>query len=135
EPLAEPLEVTGQPVLHLRIACAEPDPFVFAYLIVIGADGKAFYITEGELRLVHRKIARSEQTLHSYARRDAQPVPKGTPFDADLTLLPTSVLLPKGSRLQLVLASGDSSTFAPTAEYEAQIASASHLELPVRDRE
>src|SRR5262245_57610201 len=67
QPLSGPLEITGQPILHVRLTCSEPDPSIIAYLIVIGPDGTPCYATEGHLRLIHRKLAPSELTLHSYA--------------------------------------------------------------------
>jgi predicted acyl esterase len=126
------VEITGQPVLRLRLTCSQQDPSIIAYLVAIDRKGNAFYLTEGHLRLLHRKLDASEQTLHTYTRRDAQPVPKDQETDADLTLLPTSVFLQKGTRLQLLLASGDEATFASSGEYEATISPSSQLELPVK---
>jgi uncharacterized protein len=131
-PLASPLEITGQPILRLRLSCAPADPSVIAYLVAVDAKGTSFYITEGHLRLIQRKLNATEQTLHTYSKKDAEPVTKDTEMDADLTLLPTSVLLAKGMRLKLMLASGDEATFATSGEYEAQILGTSRLELPVR---
>ena len=133
-PLAHPLEITGQPVLRLRLACAAPDPSVIAYLVAVDPRDKAFYLTEGHLRLVDRKPDRSQPTLHTYQRGDAEPVPPGREIEADLTLLPISVLLPQGYRLRLLLAAGDSSTFATSGAYDATIFSASEIELPARER-
>jgi hypothetical protein len=82
--------------------------------------------------LLQRKLDASEQTLHTYTRQDAQLVLKGQEFEADFTLLPISVFLQKGTRLQLLLASGDDATFAPSGGYEASISSPSQLELPVK---
>jgi hypothetical protein len=131
-PLSAPMEITGQPILRLRLTCSQQDPSLIAYLVAIDHKGKAFYLTEGHLRLLHRKLDASEQTLHTYTRQDAQPVLKDLETDADLTLLPTSVFLQKGTRLQLLLASGDEATFASSGEYEATISSSSQLELPVK---
>jgi hypothetical protein len=130
-PLAAPLEITGPAILRLRMTCEEKDPSVIAYLVAVDSQGKTFYITEGHLRLIQRKLAPSEQTLHTYVKKDALPVKKGEEMEADLTLLPTSVRLAKGMRLRLLLASGDEATFATSGEYEAQISGASHLELPI----
>ena len=131
-PLAAPLEITGQAVLRLRLTSAQADPSVIAYLVAIDPKGTAFYVTEGHLRLIQRRLNTSEQTLHTYAKADARPVTKDTEMEADLTLLPTSVLLRKGMRLRLILASGDDATFATSGDYEAKISGASSLELPVR---
>lgn len=50
------------------------------------------------------------QPLHTYTHRDAQPVPEYQEIEANLTLLPISVLLKKGTRLRLSLASGPDAT-------------------------
>ena len=131
-PLAAPLEITGQAVLRLRLSCFREDPSIIAYLVAVDSKGNSFYVTEGHLRLLHRKLNASQQTLHTYAKRDAQAVAKGVEMEADLTLLPTSVLLSKGMRLRLLLASGDTSTFDTSGEFEVSIFPSSRLELPVR---
>lgn len=131
-PFPEPLEITGQPILRVRLTCAQGDPSIIAYLVAIDAQSNSHYLTEGHLRLLLRKLLSSQQTLHSYAHRDAQAVPKDQELEADLTLLPTSVFLKKGSRLQLLLASGDDRTFSTSGGYEATIFSSSQLELPVK---
>jgi putative CocE/NonD family hydrolase len=133
-PLVTPLEITGQPVLRLRLACSRPDPSVLAYLVAVDPRGRARYLTEGHLRLVHRKAAPSEPTLHTYLRRDALPVGPGQEVEADLTLLPFSALLPAGHRLRLLLAGGDAPTFSTSGEYEATVSPASVIELPVKER-
>jgi hypothetical protein len=79
--------------------------------VAIDPEDKSYYLTEGDLRLLHRKLDASQQTLHTYTHRDAQPVPEDQEIEADLTLLPISVLLRKGTHLQLLLASGDDATF------------------------
>jgi uncharacterized protein len=130
-PLQAPLEITGQPVIRLRLACHQDDPSIIAYLVAVDAAGNSFFVTEGHLRLLQRKLNRTEQTLHTYVRRDEQAVAKDAEMEADLTLLPTSVLLPRGTRLHLLLAAGDTSTFATSGEYDAVVSASSQLELPV----
>ena len=133
-PLASGLEITGQPILRLRLSCGARDPAVFAYLLAVDPRGRAFYLTEGQLRLVDRKLAPSEPTLHTYRRQDAAPVLEGRTFAADVTLLPISAWLPPGFRLRLALAAGDASTFERAEEYQAAIDAASTLVLPARRR-
>jgi len=131
-PLRVPLEITGQAVLRLRLTCSQQDPSIIAYLVAIDNKGNSFYLTEGHLRLLHRILDDSEQTLHTYTHRDAQQIPKDQEMKADLTLLPTSVFLQKGTRLQLLLAGGDGATFSSSGGYEATVSSSSELELPVK---
>jgi uncharacterized protein len=133
-PVSEALEVTGQPILRLRLSCSQPDPSILAFLVAVDPEDKSYYLTEGHLRLLHRKRDASQQTLHTYTHRDAQPVPVHQEIEADLTLLPTSVLLKKGTRLRLLLASGDDATFVSSGPYEASILGSSQLQLPVADK-
>ena len=126
-------EMTGQPVLRLRMSCINSeDPSVVAYLFAVDPSGKSFYLTEGHLRLIDRKLDSTQQTLHSFARQDALPVRTGQQMQADLTFFPVSVILRKGYRLELVLSSGDEATFSNSGAYTATISSESTLELPVR---
>ncbi|HKV42325.1 MAG TPA: CocE/NonD family hydrolase [Blastocatellia bacterium] len=134
EPIATAIEITGQPVLHLKMQCPRADPSVFAYLMALDPEGKEKVLTEGQLRLLHRKLNTSEQTLHTYARADALPVVPGQEIEAVVTLLPLSVVLPKGDRLRLLLASNDTSVFAGSAAYEATMLPSSYIELPEKQR-
>jgi putative CocE/NonD family hydrolase len=133
-PISEALEVTGQPILRLRLSCSQQDPSILAFLVAIDSEGKSYYLTEGHLRLLHRKLDTSQETLHTYTHRDAQPVPEDQEIEADLTLLPISVLLKKDTRLRLLLASGDDATFVSSGPYAANIFASSQLQLPVADK-
>jgi predicted acyl esterase len=145
-PLNTALEITGQPVLRLRLSCSEPavagssppsakfDPGIFAYLTAIDPQGKSIYLTEGQLRLIDRKLTAPDQTLHTYARRDREEVPQNRQFEADLTLFPISALIPAGYLLRLSLAANDKSVFGSSLPYKATIFAISKLEIPVRDR-
>jgi putative CocE/NonD family hydrolase len=133
-PLETAIEITGQPVLRLNLECSQADPTVFAYLIALDPQGNPTVLTEGQLRLIHRKLNKSEQTLHTYTRADAAPVPSGKPIEADITLLPMSAVLPKGYRLQLLLASNDTSTFASAPQYGGTVFASSQIDLPEKER-
>ncbi|HXH38275.1 MAG TPA: CocE/NonD family hydrolase, partial [Thermoanaerobaculia bacterium] len=126
-PIDKPLEITGQPVLHVRLACTGGDPSLFAYLTALDDQGKAVYLTEGQLRLADRK--------GTFLRSDAEPVPNGTPIDATVTFFPTSAVVPAGWRLRLLLASGDTSSFATSGPFDATIFSSSTIELPAITRQ
>jgi len=132
-PLDHDLEITGQPVLSLSLSAQQAaDCAIFAYLAAIDPSGRAVYLTEGQLRLASRKFDPSQTTLHSFRRADASPAPVESPFEAVVTLLPTSVLVRQGWRLRLLLASGDRSTFEATGDFDAVVSSASSLILPTR---
>ncbi|PYP90466.1 MAG: hypothetical protein DMG65_11605 [Candidatus Angelobacter sp. Gp1-AA117] len=132
--LDTPIEITGQPLLRLRLSGNIPDADVMAYLTAVDPQGKTYYLTEGYLRLKLRKVDPSQQTLHSYLQRDLEEIPQGKEFEADLTLFPVSALLPRGYRLRLSLASGDTPQFAKSSPFEANIFSTSELELPSKPR-
>lgn len=131
-PLRETLEITGRPVLRLRIASSIADPSVFAYLSAVDPHGKAVYLTEGELRLIQRKLAAGEPSLHTYARGDMLPVPVNTAVDADVALFPLSATIPAGYRIRVALAAANSTTFATAGPFAGVIGGASRLDLPVR---
>ena len=133
-PLRTNIELTGQPILRLRITCSHRgDPAMIAYLLAIAPDGKAAYLTEGHLRILQRKLDATQQTLHSYTRKDALALPMHREIEADMTLLPLSVTIWKNARLELLLSSGDKATFAESGGFEAAISSDSTLELSVND--
>jgi uncharacterized protein len=119
-PLNQSVEITGQPVLRLRLRPMREDPSLLVYLVVIDSHNQPIYLSEGHLRLVHRKLDTSEATLHTYMRRDASPVKSEEEIEAAMTLLPLSALVPKGSRLRLLLAAADDADF-PGMPYSAVI--------------
>lgn len=121
-PLDKPIEITGQPSLHVRLSCGGGDPSLVAYLTAVDVAGKAVYLTEGQLRLIDRK--------GTFLRKDAEPVPNGAPVDAVIAFFPTSAVVPAGWRLRLLLASSDTSSFATSGPFAATIFSSSTLELP-----
>jgi putative CocE/NonD family hydrolase len=132
-PLDQSVEITGQPVLRLRLHAMREDPSLLAYLVVIDSHNRPIYLSEGHLRLIHRKLDASQATLHTYLRRDASPVRSEEEIEAVITLLPVSALVPTGSRLRLLLAAADDADF-PGTPYSAVIEPSSRLELPLKAR-
>ena len=133
-PMEQTVEITGQPVLRISMRVSREDPTLLAYLVTINPHNRPVYLTEGHLRLVHRKADSTEQTLHSYRRGDAQPVKSGDLVETVITLLPTSVLVPAGYRIRLLLASSDRDNFPASPAYSATIDGGSRLELPMAVR-
>jgi putative CocE/NonD family hydrolase len=134
DPLPSTIEITGTPVLRLGMTASVGDPSLFAYLLAVAPDGSVTDLTQGELRLVHRKLSPSLPALHSFLRRDAQLVAPGTPLDVPIALLPFSATVPKGYRLRLALAAGELPAFATVGAYTATIRASSHLDVPMRER-
>ena len=146
-PLARATEVTGTPVVSLELASTATDGAVFTYLADVAPDGRVTYVTEGELRGLHRKVSTGKPPFpifgpyHSFDRADAQPLVPGRQAALAFALLPTSVLIRKGHRIRVAIAGADSGTFAripatgpPVLAVARNSASASAIDLPVRPR-
>ena len=120
EALDAPLEIAGHAVVSLWLMSSEPDAALFVYLSEVEADGTSRYVTEGVLRAIHRVEApppanyRASWPWHSYARKDARPMPIGEPQLLRLALLPTAWRFSAGSRIRLSIAGGDADHFAQT---------------------
>jgi putative CocE/NonD family hydrolase len=117
EPLAQELEITGHPVVELNVSSTREDGIFFVYLEAVRPDGVSCYLTEGQLRGVHRKVWNGSPfsvlgPQRSYLRSDAEPLTPGKPTVLAFTLLPISALLPAGYRLRVCLAGSESATFA-----------------------
>jgi len=134
EPLTTAIEITGTPVLHLTMSASIADPSLFAYLLAVAPDGTTTDLTQGELRLVNRKLDGSSIALHSFLRRDAERVRRDAAMDVQLALLPLSTTVPKGYRLRLALAAGERPAFVTGGAYVASVDGRSRLELPIRER-
>jgi len=118
QPIETEMELTGYPQVTLYISSSHTDGAFFVYLESLLEDGKAVYLTEGQLRALHRKVSdnppyRQFTPYHSFRRTDSQPLPPGEEIELQIGLQPISVLLPAGSRLRLSLACADKDTFAP----------------------
>ena len=116
EPLMHDVEITGHPVVHLNITSTREDGVFFAYLEAVRPDGVSCYLTEGQLRALHRKVwTQSPFSVlgpqHSCLRRDAQPLTPGEPAILAFTMWPISARLPAGYRLRVCLAGSDKTSF------------------------
>ncbi|MEY3443259.1 MAG: hypothetical protein RLZZ519_1540 [Bacteroidota bacterium] len=145
EPLSTPTEVTGHGEARLYIRTQEQDATFFVYLEDITPGGEIWYVTEGEIRALHRKVStatppyRDAIAYHSYLREDAAPIPAGEIVEVRFDLLPVSYLFKKGHRMRIAIATGDCDNFKqisnPGAKYELILGGefASQVVLPVMD--
>jgi putative CocE/NonD family hydrolase len=116
-PLAADLEVTGHPLVTLHVASTASDGAFFAYLEDVGPDGSVGYVTEGELRALHRRLRPADGDplglpRRSFARADAAPLVPGEVAELTFDLLPTSYVFAAGHAVRLALAGADADHFA-----------------------
>jgi len=140
-------EITGYPVVNLLVTSTAADGAFFVYFEDVDERGIVTYITEGELRALHRKISNETPPYkmlvpyHSFLRKDALPLVPGQLAELKFGLQPTSVLIKKGHRLRIAIAGADKDTFAripatgvPTITVARNRKDASWIELPVVGR-
>ena len=144
-PLDADLEVTGNPIVTLQLASTSTDGNFFVYLedVAPPPDGRVIYVTEGQLRGIHRKVSsdppyRVLYPYHSLRKADAAPLVPGEMTTLTFGLIPTSVVFKRGHRIRVALAGADKDTFARLPKDEIPVwtvsrsrASASFIELPV----
>lgn len=147
--LERDLEVTGTPALSITLACDREDTAVFAYLEDVAPDGTVTYLTEGQLRALHRRPGTGSAPYetygpwHSYAEADTAPLEPDVPVELELALWPVSVLLRAGHRLRLALAGADAGLFRQVpaggaVRWRLHLGGgpdAARLHLPVRSRD
>jgi uncharacterized protein len=143
-PLSEAMEITGHPVVTLYISSTAQDGAFYVYLEDIDEQGDVIYVTEGQLRSLHRQISSDQPPYavfgpyHSFEREDGQPQQPEEIMELSFDLLPTSVLIQKGHRLRVAIAGHDADTFArypaqgnATLTLQRNTLYASHIDLPV----
>jgi putative CocE/NonD family hydrolase len=116
EPLREDLVLRGEAVARIWISSGAPDLDLFVYLEEIDSRGRSSYVTEGELRLSHRRTseppyANFDLPFHSHHRSELEPLPPDLPVLAELAFLPTAYRFGKGKRLRLALTFADADNF------------------------
>ena len=143
EQLTNDLKVTGTPAVHLTISSSASDGAFFVYLEDVAPDGRVTYITEGQLRAVHRRLQKGEPPYasygpwHSYSARDIEPLVPAEPTTLSFTLWPISVLFSAGHSIRIALAGADTPLFRripPEGEVQIEVHSPnSYVDLPIRE--
>lgn len=143
-PLEADAEISGYPVVTLYLASTEPDGVLFVYLEDVDEGREVTYVTEGQLRVIHRRVSTEpgpyvlQVPYHSFKRADAMPLVPGEPAEITFGLLPVSALVRKGHRLRVAIAGHNKGTFARippegtpvlTVAWNEQFAS--YIDLPV----
>lgn len=144
-PLERAMEVTGHPLVTVYLSADTTDATVFAYLEDINETGTATYVTEGQLRALHRKILTSPKDYpngipyRTFTRQHASPLVPGKVTELTFDLLPTSYQFQQGHRIRLAIAGADKDHFAilpgknPSLTIHRAPPYSSHLVLPVVD--
>lgn len=145
KPLQQAVEITGHPVIHLQMSSTQTDGAVIAYLEEMAPDGTVTLLTEGGLRLIHRKVSNKTPPYplfgpyHTFEKKDAMPMPVGELTEIGFDLLPLSVRVKKGHALRIAIAGHDKNCFdrlPPVGEQMYGIyrnaEAASYIDIPVR---
>jgi len=143
-PLTEDLEVTGYPVVHLKLSSTHSDGTFIVYLEDVSPQGIVTYITEGVLRGIHRKVTEEPGPwkrpipYHSYLAADSETMVPGEVTELSFALEPTSFLFREGHRIRIAIAGHDAAAFrripesgTPVLKVQRNSLHASFLELPV----
>ena len=147
DPLETDIEITGHPVISLFVTSTHSDGAFYVYLEEVDESGKVTYLTEGQLRAVHRLISRSQPPTripvpyHSFMKADAMPLIPRQIAELRFGLQPISALVKKGHRLRVAIAGHDKDTFIripaegiPTIALQRNRKASSLIELPIVKR-
>ena len=145
-PFERQTELSGHAVVQLHLSTSEHDASVFVYLSEVDSDGKSSFITEGLLRLLHRREAqppasyRATWPYRSFRREHASHMQPDVPEKVRFALLPVSWMLQAGSRLRMAIAGADADHFAqvphgrpPLLKFSLGGEDASFIDLPLRE--
>jgi putative CocE/NonD family hydrolase len=143
-PLAGDAEITGHPIVTLYVTSTETDGAFYVYLEDVDEAGQVTYVTEGQLRAIHRRVSSNtppyklQVPYHSFKEADAMPLVPGETAELTFGLHPTSVLIRKGHRIRIGIAGHDEGTFVripaegtPVISVARNKLQASYVDLPV----
>jgi putative CocE/NonD family hydrolase len=116
-PLDHGLEITGHPVISLYVSANSTDAGIFVYLEDVGPDGDVRYITEGQIRAIHRDIStvplpfRQIGLNRSFSSKDARRLVPNEVFELSFSLLPVSYFVRPGRSIRIAIAGADNDHF------------------------
>ena len=144
KPVQQDTEITGHPVICLHMSSSQPDGAVIVYVEDVAPDGTVMMLTEGNLRLLHRKVSTEKPPYtkfgpyQTFKREDAMPMEPGKVDLVTFTLLPMSALIREGHAIRIAIAGHDKDNFRRVLEIDTQIydihrnaLEASYIELPI----
>jgi hypothetical protein len=116
-PLENDIEITGNPIITLYLASTHDDGAIFVYLEDVDEKNNVIYLTDGNLRLIHRKISKDlppYKTMipyHSFLKKDAAPMIPNQVSEIKFGLHLVSALVRKGHRIRIAISGADKDTF------------------------
>lgn len=116
-PLGRAIEITGHPVVSLQLSSTQTDGAVIVYLESVAPDGVVTMLSEGGLRLIHRKVSNKPPPYpqfgpyHTFDKEDALAMPIGEKVEVGFECLPLSVKIQKGHALRVAIAGHDRDCF------------------------
>jgi putative CocE/NonD family hydrolase len=145
-PVDHDIEITGHPLVTLHLASTHPDGTIFVYLEDVDSTGAVHYVTEGLLRLLHRKLSDAippyvqPTPFRSFGRADALSLAPGEVAEARFALLPISYLFRRGHSIRVAISGADADQFdqvvrgSPVLDLYRGGTTASRIELPAIER-
>jgi len=148
KPIPQTIEITGHPLVELFMSSSTDDGAVIIYLETVDPEGRVTLLTEGNLRLMHRKV--SDQIppypqfgpYHSYKRQDQAPMDPKAIEKVSIVLLPLSVTVKQGDALRIAIAGHDCDSFKQVPEQSDPVYHVYHqqthlscVDLPIMDQE
>ena len=146
-PLENDLEITGNPIITLYFSSTHEDGAFFVYLEDVDEEGEVTYLTEGLLRVIHRKLSIENPPYkilipyHTYMKKDALPLVPNELTQAKFGLQATSVYVRKGHSLRVAIAGADKDTFMrypaegkPIVSIERNSKNPSFIDIPIIER-
>lgn len=148
EPLEQDTEITGVPVVTLNLSSTATDGAFYVYLEDVDPSGSVTYITEGQLRGLHRKVTDEDLGYvrigpnHSFLRKDGELLSPGENTELKIGMIATSVFIKKGHRIRIAIAGHDAANFARIPDNHEEVILhvqrnsrlASYVELPMKIR-
>jgi putative CocE/NonD family hydrolase len=143
QPLGKDMEVTGHALVDIFVSSSTNDAQLFVYLEDVDENGNVEYVTEGELRALHRKVSNEKAPYkmvgpyHSFLREDGEALKEGEVAEMKFSMLPISYLFKKGHRVRVAIAGADADQFRNMTNDEPQYTIhrsfkyPSRVELPV----
>jgi len=144
DPLKEDIEITGNPIITLFMSSSHEDGAIFVYLEEVDENGTVYLLTEGQFRLIHRKISTEKPPYsivipyHTFNQKDGLPMVPDQLSEITFALIPISILIRKGHKLRIAIAGADKDVFAripkegtPKITIARNKNSASFIDIPI----